>query len=378
MGIIEITIQKPAYGGSGLGFINGKACFVDYAVPGDVAAVEIYKEKKDFAFAKILNLIKKSDIRLQAECPNFGKCGGCSYLNISYDTELQQKKEILIESITRITKFDINNIPDISLISDKRFNYRSHASIKSDGKCNLGFYQKGSNELASFPLNGCILLAKPLLSGISGLHKLHSKDLKIACSYNNEFIVSSEKQNIVRELEQGIFYERDIKLFFQANIFLRSKMLQTVKEYAGLSKNETFIDVGCGVGFFTIYLAAEAKYGYGLDISKESIKWANHNTAINKCDNIKFEVRAASEMQSLKTKFNVAIIDPPRAGLSAEARASLAALSPERIVYVSCNPATFARDARDIINAGYTLKKISLIDMFPATYHIEAISLFVR
>ncbi len=375
---IGLTIQKPAYGGYGLGFYDGKACFVDYAVPGDAATVEIYKEKRDYSFAKIIRLNKESGARIKPECPNFGKCGGCSYLNISYEAELQQKKEILIEALTRISKLDKNSIPDISVIHDKRFDYRSHASLKSDGKGNFGFYQKDSNELSPFPCSGCRLLAEPLLQGLSELRKYNGNEYKIACSYNSEFIASAYKQNIVREFEQGIYYERNIRLFFQANRFLRSRMLETVKDYAGISERETFIDIGCGVGFFTIFLAARADYGYGIDISRESVKWAEHNAELNKCGNVKFEIKSASGIDSYKSGFDVVVADPPRAGLPAKARASLKAMSPGCIVYVSCNPTTFARDSRDIINAGYILKKITLIDMFPATHHIEAIALFER
>jgi 23S rRNA (uracil1939-C5)-methyltransferase len=378
MKTIKLTIQKPAYGGYGLGFYDGKACFVDYAVPGDTATVEIYKEKKDYLFAKIITLDEEAVARIKPECPNFGKCGGCSYLNVSYKIELRQKKEILAETLTRISKLDGNIIPDISIISGSRFNYRSHASVKSDRKGNIGFFMKDSNELAPFPESGCCLLAKPLLHGLSGLRKYHRAEYKIACSYEKEFIASALKQNIVREFEAGIFYERDIKLFFQANRFLRSKMLETVKDFTGLSPGETFIDIGCGAGFFSIYLATPGNSGYGIDINRESIKWAKHNAQLNKRGNIEFETCSASEIGSIKIKFNAAVADPPRAGLSAKDRSALIAMSPERIVYVSCNPATFARDARDIIDAGYILKKIALIDMFPATYHIEAIALFAR
>ena len=379
---INLTIQKAAYGGYGLGFHEGKACFVPYAVPGDVAEIEIIQDKKSLIFGRIIRLEREAVTRIKPECPNFGICGGCDYLNITYEAELEIKKNILRESIVRIAGMNAGNIPEISVVCADRFGYRSHASVKSDGKGVFGFYMRDSNTLVPFPDGGCRLLAPPLVELLKSMNapqtqEKHAADeLKIACSDKGDCFTSAGEKRIVRELVNGIVYERDISLFFQANRFLRSKMLDIVKEYADTDSSGEFLDIGCGVGFFTLYLAKHAKQANGIDISKDAIKQAKRNAKLNEIGNASFEARSASGAGSLKHKYHTVIADPPRAGLSANARVALKALAPGRIVYVSCDPATFARDSRDIASCGYRMQKLTLIDMFPGTQHIEVIALF--
>jgi 23S rRNA (uracil1939-C5)-methyltransferase len=375
MPTINLTIQKPAYGGYGLGFYNGKACFVQYAVPGDELTAEIYKEKKDYSFGRIIKLINRSEHRTEPECPNFGICGGCDYLNIDYDTELRFKKEILIETLKR-SRIDEKNIPEISVVSAGRFHYRSHASIKSS-KSTFGFFEKESNQIAGFPETGCLLLAEELLQKLDTLPKFGS-EIKIACSGKSGCISSFDENGKIVENECGINYERDISLFFQSNKYLRKRMIEIVSEYTAINSSKSFIDIGCGVGFFTLYLVKSAKKAFGIDISKESISWAKRNAKLNGITNASFRTMPASQIGSLNERFEAVIADPPRPGLSSKAREAVKSMSPDRIVYVSCDPATFARDARDFTGSGYKLERLTMIDMFPGTHHIETISLFKR
>jgi tRNA/tmRNA/rRNA uracil-C5-methylase (TrmA/RlmC/RlmD family) len=373
MQTINITIQKPAYGGYGLGFCdNGKACFVQYALPGEEISAEIISEKKDYCFGRIISINKKSEHRIEPVCPNFGLCGGCDYLNIDYGTELRYKKEILLETLKR-SRIDERDIPEIEIIKADRFHYRSHASVKST-KNAFGFYGKNSYQLAAFPEAGCKLLAEDLLHILDTLPGTGS-EIKIACSAQTGCISSLDKSTTIIENEAGICYGRDIRLFFQQNRFLRAKMIGEVIQYAGPDKSKSFLDIGCGVGFFTLHLAKTSKKALGIDISKESIKWGKHNAKINRITNAIFKTLPASEIRSLKERFDAVVADPPRAGLPAKAREAVKALAPGLIVYVSCDPATFARDNRDFIESGYKLERLTIIDMFPATLHIEVIGL---
>ncbi len=373
MQIIEITIQKPAYGGYGLGFNNGKACFVQFAIPGEEVIAEIFSEKKDYCFGRIINIIKKSERRTIPECPNFGACGGCDYLNIDYKTELDYKKEILIETLRR-TRIDEKNIPEIEIISADRFHYRSHASIKSS-KYAFGFYEKNSYRLKAFPEAGCKLLAEEIVLFLDTLQKTGG-GIKIACSRRSGCISTYDSNKKIIESEVGIIYERGLHLFFQQNRFLRAKMVETVSQYAEPGKSKSILDIGCGVGFFTLSLAGSAERAFGIDINRESIKWAKHNARLNGIPNAFFKALPASGIGSLNESFDTVIADPPRAGLSAKTREALKKHAPERIVYVSCDPATFARDSRDFLENGYRLESLAMIDMFPATRHIEVIGLF--
>jgi len=372
--IIEIDIEKTAFGGYGLGFYENKVIFVKLAIPGDRVRAVLTEEKKDYSFASVNEIIKPSPDRINPECKNFGKCGGCTFLNTTYENELNIKRDIIIDSLKRTGHLNENNIPQIQIISDKRFGYRSHATLKTaDG--NSGFFEEGSNRLIPFPDKGCLLLAPSLKKNIKK-NPVDIKEYRIASDHDERVFTTAENKSVIREIESGIIFEREISLFFQANRYLRSEMLRTTGDYSCLDRNKTFIDIGCGSGFFSLYLAGIAKSGTGFDINRESIIWAKHNASLNKITNISFIKKSASEIHPARYSPETVIADPPRAGLSKKTRQTIISMQPETIVYISCNPSTFARDSATFRNSGYELKKLSLIDMFPGTYHIEVISQF--
>jgi len=269
-------------------------------------------------------------------------------------------------------------IPEISQVYDNRFHYRTHAEVKNNINGNPGFYQKESHNLISFPKKGCLLLAKPLLQFLSDSPKQKQKGYKIAMSYTNHCSSSINLDSVTEELEKKISYKRDISLFFQANQFLRSRMLEIVEKYSDLSSSDTFLDIGCGVGFFTLLCASHAKKGVGIDINSKSIQWAKHNAKQNRCDNVSFIGQSVPDIHPYRSNYHVVIIDPPRSGISKRDRKSICTIAPHHIVYVSCNPTTFSRDCRDFISYGYSLKGLTLIDMFPGTFHIEVIALLTK
>ncbi len=374
---IIIKIEKPVYEGYGLGFHDGKAVFIPYAVPGDTAEIEIIADKKSHCFGKIIKIAESSPDRVTPECPNFGICGGCDYLNINYDKELSFKKYILKDTLGRIGRIRKDMLPEISVISSGRYHYRSHAEIKCDNG-QAGFFERNSHSLVPFPSDGCRLLSRPVIDGISKTDCAGLKQFKIAAAHDGECVISTGAQADIHESENGISYGRDISSFFQANSLLRSKMLDTVRENAELAPADSFLDIGCGVGFFTLYLSQFGGAGTGIDIDRDAIKWARRNARLNSRGNVKFSALSASDIKPGREKYDVIIADPPRPGLSKKSRDAVAGINPGRIVYVSCNPATFARDAADFLAAGYHIKELALIDMFPATYHIETICLFTR
>jgi 23S rRNA (uracil1939-C5)-methyltransferase len=377
MNKIELQITKSAYGGCGLGFANGKAIFVPFSAPDDVLQVIITKEKKNFSFGVIDNILSASTQRITPECPNFGICGGCDYLHLNYNSELNIKKNILAEHLKKISKLCPEDIPAIDIISGPRFHYRSHAGIKQKNSKN-GFYAKESKILVPFPENGCLLLNQALSDGLRNLAGVEDTELRIALDSSGQFKSSMDKINSLQELENGLIYDRSIFNFFQSNRFLRSRMLELVESYASLSAADRFIDLGCGVGFFSIYLARKGNYGFGIDIDRDSINWAIHNSSVNSINSLKFSSGSFSNLINSNEKIYAAILDPPRAGLPKNARIKLISLKPSVIVYISCDPSTFARDVRDFIDNGYAFSRLSMIDMFPGTYHIEVIGLFKK
>ena len=368
---LTVKIEKPVYGGYGLAFHEKKALFIENALPGEEVEIRIYNEKKDHAFGRIEKIISPSPRRQASPCPAFPACGGCSYLCVDYEEEINYKKAIVGDSLRRICGMPAEDIPEIEIITGDRFHYRSHAGIKSDGRA-CGFYRKETNSLEPFPEQGCLLLAGELNDHIRNLECTCNFD--IAIDSKGKIVTSMDRDTSLIEMEKGITYSRKLDNFFQANRFLRSQMLERVSLYAGLSPTETFLDIACGVGFFSLYLAGQAKTGHGVDISRLSIKSALENARINGIDNLTFSAMPASMINPARLICDTVILDPPRTGLDKKTRHTINAIEARRIVYVSCNPATFARDARDFIKGGYTLRELTLIDMFPGTHHIELVS----
>ena len=371
---MKITIDNIAYGGYGVGRIDGKAVFVDYGIPGDILEIEIYDDRKNFSFAKNIEVLKPSVKRISPPCPNFAVCGGCSYLNLCYEDELEFKKIILKDQLKRIS--GIEN--EITVIAGERFHYRSHSSIKCEG-ISYGFYRKNSNDIISFPDSGCLLLSNSLIEGIASLNtKEFYGDLKVAEDWKGNFIYDNPDHRTVEEKTGEYFYTRDINSFFQGNKFLRKQMVDLVCAYSGLTGADEFADICAGCGFFTIPLSKKSSHGTGYDIDKGGIKYARSNASLNNCKNLEFFVLPESDINHARINPKTVVIDPPRSGISKKGRRTINAINPEIIVYVSCNPSTYSRDIIDFIKNGYKLSAITLIDMFPCTHHIEIVSRLVK
>jgi 23S rRNA (uracil1939-C5)-methyltransferase len=370
---IDIEIVKNTYGGSGLGFLDGKAVFIPGTCAGEIIKAEITEEKKDYSIAKIIEIRKKSSDRIEPQCGNFMICGGCSYLHVNYETELKIKKEIIQESLKRIGRFQEADIPEIEIISSERFSYRSHARINYENGI-PGFRTRQTNKHINLPETGCILLDEKINTHTFKL-KHPDSEMRIAADFNGK-IFDSLTKSIIIEKNGGLFFEREISLFYQANKFLRNNMLEKVFSLSGISSNDEFLDIDCGVGFFTLYLAGKSLRGAGIDINKKSILTADKNRLLNKIDNVEFKSIPSSNIPPHRFKPKTILIDPPRAGIDKKTRQIITSIKPEIFIYVSCNPATFSRDAADFVNAGFKLESLTLIDMFPCTHHIEIISKF--
>lgn len=374
----NITIEKAVYGGYGLAFADGKALFVEGALPGETVDARVVRDTASHSFAAVAEIQTPSPHRIAPECPCFGACGGCDYLFADYDTELAMKREIILDSLARIGKFRFETIPSIDTRSSKRFGYRSHAEVKLDAGGRAGFFRKESNDVVPFPAAGCLLLWGNLIEGIGARDGAAGKGYRIAAGADGVPRSSMEGSPVITEKEGDIVLDRDIRCFYQANRRLRGAMRETVARYASLAEDDNFIDGACGVGFFALDLARRAASGTGYDIERESVRWARHNAEKNGIGNVKFEARDLSKLEETGGTYGAVVVDPPRAGLPKKARRGITFLEPRAIVYVSCNPATFARDAADFAATGYGFRELTFIDMFPGTQHIELIARFTR
>ncbi len=373
---ILITLEKAIYGGYCLGRHEGKAILVPYGIPGETISASLTDEKKDFSFGSITSVIEESGERLPPGCPHFTECGGCSYLHVPYERELEYKRAIIEDNLGRIAGLTADNRPCIDIVHAGRYNYRSHGTIKAAGGC-PGFYRRKSNELVSIRDTGCLLMAEELNAWLKNNNRLPDNS-RIALDAFTRVITSFEEDPVIVEHAGGLVFERGIGQFFQANRFLRDRMLEIVREYAGTMKDQTLLDVGCGVGFFTLALAGSSSSCTGIDISGENIRWAIHNARLNRIPDVRFLAIPSSRLNAGRIRPGLIIADPPRAGIDKKSRKTIMGMEPAAIVYVSCNPSTFSRDTRDFIAGDYALERLTLIDMFPCTHHIEIISRFSR
>lgn len=371
MDVKEIHIEKCVHGGYGLGFIQGKAVFVPYGLPGDELLISVIVEKKDFSYGTINEINRSSPLRIDPECPNFSKCGGCDYLHCSYDTELMIKKSVLLENLRRVARIPERDIPSIEIIAGERYNYRSIADIKCDVSGKPGFYRRDSRIHVPFPEGGCLLLSPALQKELYSMKKPGVNGFRIAEDCHHKVYTSDLRGAVIKEKEQGIIFERSMRCFFQANRRLRSSLLETAGRFIGPGAGGSLLDLACGVGFFSLYLAQKGYRGLGIDIDRESIRWATGNAKLNRITSIDFKSGDAARALSWLRKPDVVITDPPRQGLSPGVRTMLKSMAPGKMVHVSCNPATFCRDIAYFRSAGFRLTGLAMIDMFPGTHHME-------
>jgi len=366
------TIEKSVYGGYGLAFSKNHAFFVRNTLPGEVISLKPYVKKEHISFCTVDKIFTPSANRIKPQCESYPECGGCSYLETNYENEIHLKLSIIEDSLIRIAK--CSDYPSIDIVSAERFNYRSIANIQLSN-CTPGFFGHKSSNLVQFPTTGCLLLQKELAKSANNLHSNIDGSLKMACDFENK-ILRSDSQCTVTEQCSGFIFKHHINSFFQANRLLRDKMLNIVINLFNSLDTELAIDAGCGCGFFTIPVSKKAKHITGYDIDKESIKFARLNSKLNSSSNINFVRGDFDSIANLGE--STVIADPPRAGLSKKFVSRIISENTPAIIYISCNPSTWARDTGILLSHHYCFKKIVFIDMFPGTHHIEIISLLVK
>jgi len=417
-----MKIEKLVYGGFGIGREEGKVYFVPYVLPDEEVVVSPIKEKKEYIEAKLKEIIEENPDRTKPECEYFGLCGGCDYLHIKYQAQLKYKKAILQEIFQRIAKIDIeidNIIP-----SENQYFYRNKTQLKVDTKsAKIGFYKKNSNEVVE--IDKCLLVSEEINPVITNLKKVipllpvlpkeihifsNQKEILLKFIYKKEprkIILTKdrvkkfisplvvgfgdyvEKDGKIEKLRfvgqdylifdiEGFKYKASVDSFFQVNKFQIKNLINIVLKHIDYDK---LADLYCGVGLFTIPASKICKEAIGVEISYQAIKDANFNKKLNNLKNVKFYPSSTEKALQIIKDFSpdIVIIDPPRAGLTKEVINQVVNISNlKKIIYVSCDPATLARDVKLFIENGFKIKETNLIDMFPNTYHIESIIILER
>lgn len=449
--VIQVRVEKLAYGGQGIARINQQVIFVEGGLPGDVAQVKVEKVKKNFLQTRVIELLEPSSMRIKAACQHFGYCGGCKWQNLDYSQQIIFKREQIIENLGHLAGAEAE-IVHPTLPSPLIFEYRnkmefsftnrrwlepeklSQPQIKKgyglglhiaasfdqvmaiekcwlqDGIMNsiLTFSQNFFNN-PDFPVFN--LKAKTGLLRFLVIRKSFSRkeymvnvvtfrpaaeDLKdYARQLTEKFSEVCSVVNVVnRRLAQIAFgdeehllwgkpfitetlddFDFDISAnsFFQTNTLQSKNLYRTVQKFAG-SGHRLIWDLYSGTGTIALFLSRQAKRVVGFELVESAVKDAQKNCLRNNVDNCEFiggEIRHT--LCQMKEVPEVVVCDPPRGGMHPDIVREILRIKPQKIIYVSCNPATMARDIKELIST-YRLQEVQPIDMFPHTHHIEAVA----
>lgn len=418
--ILRCKCVDMAIDGTGIAKADDLVVFVKNMIIDEEADVKIIKEKKNYAIGIIDNLIVKSPYRIESACPIAYKCGGCDYRHIDYNYQLHIKKKLLDNTLKGFVIEDV-------LPCDNPDYYRNKVQIPvRDHK--MGFYRRHSNDIIEFDdcliesklANNIIHDLKPLVKDNELLRHIiikhaYGTDEVMLCfvlkSFNTdlseevEYITNKYPQiksvlmnlndsdtNVIIGTEEKVLYGNDyindiydgikvkisLKSFYQVNYHQMLKLYKLIKDLSDVDDNKNVLDLYCGIGTISLYMARFAKKVTGVEIVKEAVDNAKDNALINNLNNTEFILADAGKQMDKYIKENdIVIVDPPRKGLSRQLVDSLIESNIKDIVYVSCNPATLARDL-NLLQEKYDIGHIHPVDMFPHTVHVECVMKLTR
>ncbi|WP_245605509.1 23S rRNA (uracil(1939)-C(5))-methyltransferase RlmD [Thermicanus aegyptius] len=436
---IPLSIERLNHEGEGVGRYEGYTLFVPGALPGEEVRAKVVKVKATYGYGKMLEIIKASPERRIPPCPIYKRCGGCTLQHLSYEGQLQFKRQLVVESLERIGKLEgVPVHPTLGMADPWRYRNKVQVPIgEREGGLVAGFYAPRSHELVE--MEACLIqhekgdevirkvkeiasrLGIPAYDEKRGTGLLRHVLIKVGFATGEIMVVlvtNGEKIPRAGELVEGIRNEidgvvsivqninplrtnvilgektrtlwgRDViydqigdvkfaisaRSFYQVNPIQTKLLYEKAVEYAGLTGTETVIDAYCGIGTISLFLARKAGKVYGVEEVAEAIADAKKNAALNGIDNVEFAVGKAEEvMPRWKEEGitpDVIVVDPPRKGCDRSLLDTMIEMKPRRIVYVSCNPSTLARDLHILEEGGYKTVEVQPVDMFPQTAHVE-------
>jgi len=355
-----VTVTGYGAGGDGVARLDdGRAVFIRGAARGDILEIKLVMERPRIAKAEIVRILTRSPYRIEPDCPVYPQCGGCDFRHITYEEELEAKLRRVDDAASPIGGLSVR--ASGILKTGRTRGYRNKAVLHSDGN-SLGFYQSQSHKI--IPISNCLLLNDDINKALG--------ECVPGVTVTLQSGVNGLSPPIEEELDGLVF---GISGFFQVNTGAALLLYQKAREYAALSKDETLIDLYCGVGALTLFVGRDAGYALGVEIDRAATEAAKENARRNGISHVSFINADAAKWDSAIKRPDCIIADPPRKGLSPGARQKILDLSPGRIVYVSCDPATLARDLREL--KGYIVKDLCVVDMFPRTANVECCCLLV-
>ena len=402
-GVTMTKIERLDHQGRGIAYIDDKITFVENALPGEEVLIKITNSKKKYNEGIVQKYIQKSEKRVDNVCPFYESCGGCNILHMSYNDQLEYKENKIKDIMKKYA-----NIDKISKIikCDKQFNYRNKVTLKVENNI-IGYYEKKSynlvnidkcliidnefnkiiNDLKRFNLDNIYeLMIRNVDSDNTALTLYLQKDTNCIqideyCKKNNIILNKiiknkdfkcNEKSKIIGKLGKFKFIISPLS-FFQVNTDQTIKLYDKILEVLEPNKDDNLLDLYCGTGTIGIYVANKVNKVLGVEIVKDAIHDANINKKINNVNNINFICGNTEKIiKDVKEKYNAIIVDPPRAGLTESIIRDIFRINPDKIVYVSCDPITLARDLK-LLQEKYEVLDVVPVDMFPNTYHVETV-----
>jgi 23S rRNA (uracil1939-C5)-methyltransferase len=397
-----VDIISLVYEGHGLGRLpDGKAVFVPFVLPGEKARIKIREEKKRFAYGELIEILEASDDRITPSCKHFGNCGGCHYQYIPYELQLEYKRSIFCEQLQRMSGIEEPIVEKI-IPSDQEWNYRNSLQFHLSPEGKLAFIDpKHSN---AFKVEECLLpmgeIANiwPLLNfekenqirrieirqnekdetlvklegALAAIPEIEiTSSISMVHSNANEQVVISGDDHLIVSLS-GKNFKVSAGSFFQTNLSGAKALVDCVLEMTEGFQG-TLMDLYCGVGLFSTFLAEKFERIISIESSASACQDFVEN--LDQYDHIAlYEGKVEKVLPGLEIKPDCVVIDPPRKGIDRFALDALVEKRPPAIIYVSCNPATLARDVKRLMRSGYTLERSIIVDMFPQTFHIESVN----
>ena len=332
---------------------DGRVVFVPNTARGDVLEIRLTEVKPRVARAEATRVIKPSPYRAAVDCPVYPRCGGCDFRHITYEEELWAKLRRVNDTLRRIGGLAVEAREILS--TGHVDGYRSKAVLHTDGAVR-GFYARHSHDIVG--IDRCRLLTDDINNALKAAPE--GGDLTLRSGRNGT------DPPLEEELDGLVF---GISGFFQVNTEAALLLFQKAREYAAMSKSETLVDLYCGVGALTLFVGRDARRAYGIELDPEAAEAARNNAGRNGLSHMEFITADAGKWECGAGRPDCVIVDPPRGGLSDGAARKILELSPGRLVYVSCDPATLARDIRRL--EGYSVQEICAVDMFPRTANVE-------
>lgn len=379
---LEVEVERILPGGMGLAHAGGKTVFVSLAAPGDRLRVRIDRQQGNVLFASIEEIITPSPVRIEPPCPYFGRCGGCDFQQLTYEAQLAAKSEMIRDCLHRIARLE--NIPDVVVNrSPKEWRYRMRATWQIDEEQRrIGYYERGSRRVCD--VADCAILQPELQQTLEkvratewhefppGLKHLDAVVGENGVSLSPEFAGFNTTE--LSLTLGGEVYHYNAEAFFQVN----PSLLEALTEFAleGLS-GATALDLYCGVGLFTLPLAPRFQKVIGVESNSTSVRFARRNLQRAGLTNVRVTNATVTEWFRSDGRdsgpVDLVLLDPPRAGAESAVIKGIIDLHPLNISYVSCDPATLARDLKKLMTGGYDISAIAAFDLFPQTHHVETV-----